>query len=68
MGSTLGELTAAGLFGTFTRFPFHPTPCNTATEQNLGKSTIKVLMLQEEVTYFDCKVVDTYQGRVGIGC
>ena len=35
------ELTAAGLFGTFTRFPFHPTPCSKASEQNQYKGTNK---------------------------
>ena len=39
--NALGELTAAGLFGTFTRFPFHPTPCSKASEQNRDKGTNK---------------------------
>lgn len=31
------ELTAAGLSGTFTRFPFHPLPCiEDKAEQNIA--------------------------------
>ena len=34
------ELTAAGLFGTFTRFPFHPLLRIENAEQNAGKDRI----------------------------
>lgn len=42
MDSTLCELTAAGLFGIFTRFPFHPTTLERGSEQNARQKYGKI--------------------------